>query len=177
MKAIAANEMTYEQALELARKKPSAAKSKAPHDLVVLSEVTTILGIALATASNRSVQRDFPTPVLVKRHRYWLREDIEAFNAKRPVATRTLNELGETYVNRREVAAILGVSPLSVDAIKQGRPDAVLNWCECLWLRSEIEAFRLQRLARSHRARTPNSRRDRAEKKRAARSAKTSRKR
>lgn len=121
--------------------------STGEHDLVTRMDVALITGKHPGVVHAMTRRDDFPTAVLVMggRHRYWLREDVEAYLAGQEVPERTENELGDLYVNVEQVAEIVGVSPSSIDRLRNIPAPVFRGRSARLWRRSDIEAFKKER--------------------------------
>lgn len=118
--------------------------SRGPHNLISLETVLEILRAAGHgyVDVRTTYRRGFPRPVIVKgRKRIWLRDDIEAYAAGKPVPQRQDNELGSQYLDATEVAKIVGLSATTIKRSGSPRiPPPVANVAAFgLWLRSEIE--------------------------------------
>lgn len=138
---VARGEVRLDQA-QRSEMKQRHSSTTGSHDLVSSIDIRAMTGRPHSTVQLWMHRDTFPTPVLIiGDRRFWLREDIEAFVSEQPFPKRKPNELRGFYVNRNEAAAILGVTPNSMNKIK-GRPEPVFNGMTRLWLRSEIEQFR-----------------------------------
>lgn len=89
-----------------------------PHDLVGIAGAAEILGISSNTCRSRSHKPDFPTPVVIfaggHNVRAWLRSDIEVYRHTGKAPKRQRDGLRARYYVTRELAALIGVRPLSV---------------------------------------------------------------
>lgn len=120
--------------------------STGEHDLVRRMDIAIIAGKHPSIADKMTHRHDFPTTVLViGNRRYWLREDIEAYVAGEPFPERTENELGHLYVNRQQVAAMLGVRSDSINKLRNMPEPVFKAQADRLWRRSDIEAFKKER--------------------------------
>lgn len=141
--AVARGEMTRAEAQEGTTNKRADGGSGL---FVSTTDIAAITGRSGEVVRALSHREEFPTPVLLySGKRYWLRADVAAHLAGETVPPRKLHELNGLYVGKRDAAKILGISHHSV-AVLKGCPEPSYRAGRTLWLKSDIEAWRDQRV-------------------------------
>jgi predicted DNA-binding transcriptional regulator AlpA len=141
---VARGEVTLDEARKqhVEKRNPSV---RPEHALVTTGDIVAMWGRDKQAVAYSSNQEGFPAPVvIVNDRRLWLRSDIEAYIEGEPVPEREPNELGHLYVTAGEAKKILGLT--SSVAQLSGCPAPKYSGSHFLWLRSEIEAWRDERV-------------------------------
>lgn len=141
--AVARGEMTPAEAQE----EPTNKRSDGGSGLFVsTTDIAAITGSSVEVVRVLSHRDDFPICVLLYTdRRYWYRIDVVAYLAGKTFPKRKLHELNGLYIGKKEAAKILGLYHHSVTVLK-GCPEPAYRAGRILWLKSDIEAWRDQRV-------------------------------
>ena len=143
-KAIAAGSIATEDAATRQRRPTGPVRGR--HDLVSLSEIERLFGLARTAARNLTRQRGFPPPAYTQRRppgiRLWRRRDVEDYLSRTPTCHRRPNDLQGLYLDTAAVAEATG---LAFNTVRGGGgahlpPPEVSVAGLRLWLQTEVRA-------------------------------------
>ena len=143
VRQVARGEISMAQAM----REPKNLRADGGSGLFVTSnDIGAINGLAIYAVTKLTTTKDFPVCVLLYLgNRYWLRSDVKAHLAGEKFPKRKLHELNGKYIGVKEAAKIIGVAHHSTKRLK-GMPEPKYRGGRSLWLKTDIEAWRDQRI-------------------------------
>lgn len=136
-----------EISLAEAMREPKNVRADGGSGLFVTSiDIRVATGLTDYAVRVLTTSEDFPICVLLYLgNRYWLRSDVKAHLAGEKFPKRKLHELNGKYIGVKEAAKIIGVAHHSTRLLK-GMPEPKYRGGRALWLKTDIEAWRDQRI-------------------------------
>lgn len=143
---VAAGRLTLEEATARAHAiGRTTTVRRGPHQLASFQDVKRLLDLSTTAARNATTRSGFPRPAYTQRRpphlRLWRLRDIERYVAGASVRRWARNDLQEVYLDRHQVADLLGLAPITVTTLSSPQiPDPAISLSGFhLWLRADVE--------------------------------------